>query len=1047
MKRKLTLTLFVLFLLAGSSLKAQLWTTVEHDATINRSIAEISFAGITGYAVGQHSDGVPWGSRGLVYKTIDDGQTWSTSFIPLLIGTDSIMGFNSVDFVNTTTGYVTADCYTTNGSVGLYYGAVLKTTNGGTSWSVIYSAKSLVNYATQHVVRLNDVFFSGSNNGFVCGGETQSSTVSDGRVLVTTNGGTTWTMTNTVAGSPANASYFNSITNGTVAGGTYIGMSAPYNGTLSRTTNGGTTWTTTYTDNGYGYVDVTFYQSLKGWAVGDSMYMTFPGSCKGKVVRTTDNGQTWSTVAYLPNFRPNCVYFVNDSVGFIGGETATGNAGLIKTTDHGQSWTACNYPDINNNPGSFISTIGVSSASAFAANDYMNSNSIYSANLIQMFNCSVYAGPPTVTACQQDVNLTAAFSPNSSNIVWNWSPSAGTTGPLNTPNLTVHQAYNQPYLVTATDTVTGCTAYDTITVTAFNANVGTLYLCPGDSLTLDFGPGATSYNWQTFTDTNNVTTPINVFTQTLVIHDPGSYLGYAQFPSCGALTSLITVVDSCYTAPLCSVDAGPDTTLCGYAPNYFQLSPTATGSGNYSYSWSPSTGLSSTTVANPYANNAYNITYTLTLTDNGNGCTATDTVHVTNLTVNIDTAYSCSTTGTGATFSLPAGGSNYTWNGPNGFYQNSTLNSVYVTDPGNYLNISMWPIAMGNCVVTNLFTLVDSCNVAVPNVWPGDCNYDLQANMADALQIGLGYGATGATRPSATNGWYAQPMADWAQNFINCNYKHADADGNGTIDVNDTIPISLNYGLNHPYRLAQQQDNLTAPTLILVPNYDTTGAQTLVTVDIRLGDNTTPVDSLYGISFRLNMDASLIDTNLTTLSYAGTWLGSVGSNMFTFTKAFPSSGIVDAAQVRNNHIDRLAGNGTIATLSIVTTDNLSGISVLHLGFSDVHAVTTSEMPISLNIVGDSVILDPSMPAGVHEQQASNNYIAVYPNPSRDEITVTTAATPETITLTDMLGRTVLEVQPSTHITKLNVSSLAKGVYVLHAQTASGEITEKLTITR
>jgi hypothetical protein len=302
-------------------------------------------------------------------------------------------------------------------------------------------------------------------------------------------------------------------------------------------------------------------------------------------------------------------------------------------------------------------------------------------------------------------------------------------------------------------------------------------------------------------------------------------------------------------------------------------------------------------------------------------------------------------------------------------------------------------------------------------------------------------------RPSATNGWYAQPMTDWAQNFINCNYKHADADGNGTIDVNDTLPISLNYGLNHPYRLAPPQTNLTAPTLILVPNYDTTGLQTLVTVDIRLGDNSTPVDSLYGISFRLNMDASLIDTNLTTLNYGGTWLGSVGSNMFTFTKAFPSSGVIDAAQVRNNHIDRLAGNGTIATLSIVTTDNLSGIAVLHLGFTDVHAVTTSEMPLSLNIVGDSVVIDPSMPAGVHEQQASNNDIAVYPNPSRDEVTVTTATLPETISLTDMLGRTVLEVQPTAQATKLNVSALAKGVYLIHVRTTAGESTQKLTVAR
>src|SRR5204862_289569 len=127
------------------------------------------------------------------------------------------------------------------------------------------------------------------------------------------------------------------------------------------------------------------------------------------------------------------------------------------------------------------------------------------------------------------------------------------------------------------------------------------------------------------------------------------------------------------------------------------------------------------------------------------------------------------------------------------------------------------------------------CNAFVANVWPGDCDYNLIANNADVLQIGLGYGTTGATRPSASNSWYAQPMSDWTQNFLNCNYKHADADGNGIVDVNDTLPISLNYGNTHPFRLQPVVAPASAPELYLVANYDTVGLQTLVTVDIRLG--------------------------------------------------------------------------------------------------------------------------------------------------------------------------------------------------------------------
>jgi hypothetical protein len=51
------------------------------------------------------------------------------------------------------------------------------------------------------------------------------------------------------------------------------------------------------------------------------------------------------------------------------------------------------------------------------------------------------------------------------------------------------------------------------------------------------------------------------------------------------------------------------------------------GTGALTYSWSPSTGLSSTTVANPTATPASTTTYTVTVTD-ANNCSATDQITV-----------------------------------------------------------------------------------------------------------------------------------------------------------------------------------------------------------------------------------------------------------------------------------------------------------------------------------------------------------------------------------------------------------------------------------
>ena len=74
---------------------------------------------------------------------------------------------------------------------------------------------------------------------------------------------------------------------------------------------------------------------------------------------------------------------------------------------------------------------------------------------------------------------------------------------------------------------------------------------------------------------------------------------------------------TCLTA-----NAGVDDTICtGYAA---QLSGSATGTGPFTYSWAPATGLSCTNCQNPIASPLTTTTYTLTVT--AGGSTATDAV-------------------------------------------------------------------------------------------------------------------------------------------------------------------------------------------------------------------------------------------------------------------------------------------------------------------------------------------------------------------------------------------------------------------------------------
>lgn len=107
--------------------------------------------------------------------------------------------------------------------------------------------------------------------------------------------------------------------------------------------------------------------------------------------------------------------------------------------------------------------------------------------------------------------------------------------------------------------------------------------------------------------------------------------------------------------PLPTISAGPDVSYCVGGGTILS------GTGGVSYTWSPGTGLSCTTCANPLANPVVTTTYTLTGT-NIYGCTGTDmvTVSVNPLPV-IDAGPNVRICAGSGTLLIATGGSSYFW--------------------------------------------------------------------------------------------------------------------------------------------------------------------------------------------------------------------------------------------------------------------------------------------------------------------------------------------------------------------------------------------------
>ncbi len=227
--------------------------------------------------------------------------------------------------------------------------------------------------------------------------------------------------------------------------------------------------------------------------------------------------------------------------------------------------------------------------------------------------------------------------------------------------------------------------------------------------------------------------------------------------------------------------AGPDRTVCGPTP------VTLFGSGFGTPSWSPTTGLSSTTVFTPTATVSTTTTYVLTVTS-PDGCVGRDTVTVkvpslANLMVSADTASACE----GDSVVIGAsGGTRYRW------YPSAGLSS----DTG-----AVVIAAPAQSTTYRVIIREDSCG------------------LIDTLQVRV------EIRP--------QPrVRATASNPLNCSYDYAQLQASGAAGYAWTPVSSLNNaGSDHPIAMPAE------PTVYTVEGTDVYGCtgKATIFVDVALG--------------------------------------------------------------------------------------------------------------------------------------------------------------------------------------------------------------------
>ncbi|HLC84095.1 MAG TPA: T9SS type A sorting domain-containing protein, partial [Bacteroidia bacterium] len=275
------------------------------------------------------------------------------------------------------------------------------------------------------------------------------------------------------------------------------------------------------------------------------------------------------------------------------------------------------------------------------------------------------------------------------------------------------------------------------------------------------------------------------------------------------------------------------------------------------------------------------------------------------------------------------------------------------------------------------------------------------------------------------------------------NLKHADCNGDGIINSDDTLAINLNYGLTHTLRPSEQNHINTTGDIYFGSVQTTYGANQNVAIDVYLGESTNPLTNFYGAAFTIDYnDNTLIQPGSMSFSIDNsTWVGTINTDAIRLTKTMEASESIDAAISKTDHVNT-SGFGKIGTLRFTTATTNGDFSVTA---NNAYYIDNAGLQTPLTAATYSVTIDPTVSIQNH---VSSSNISIYPNPNNGSFTINNLNPKEEYQLEvkDVLGRTIYIETIKAKETKANIKlDQAPGVYWLQLNSKQGSSMHRVVI--
>lgn len=524
-------------------------------------------------------------------------------------------------------------------------------------------------------------------------------------------------------------------------------------------------------------------------------------------------------------------------------------------------------------------------------------------------------------------------------------------------------------------------------------------------------------------------------------------------------TYAITITDSNACSVIASFDIGTsaidfmmaDQVIC--AGESIQL--LAQAANVVSANWSPATGLDDPNSLTPFANPSETTTYTLDVVD-AEGCTGQESVTI-ELLPDLcieewrDTIYQgemaqwCSIVNQFGSpipweiTALPCGEGSEV-------YFNTDFESLCVNYTGLELGQDTFCLEICNAFGDQCLTSYLYITVTDDPVWPGDTDTSALVNHFDVLNLGLAYGQNGPARAGASINWEAQTAEDWPQQTIGgTNFKHIDTNGDGQVDMLDTMAISQNWDLMHNFGGPEYESRQGAVPFYIQP--DTIFPGSTIVLPLILGEEEQPLESFYGLAFSIVYDPAIVVDGGAVTAYAPSWLGVPGQDLIVMQRNYDGVGRLDVGITRIDGIE-VAGFGEIGQLIISIEEDIflrhpSGIEgETYFEIRNVRLIDLDEAEI---LTANNTTVAPILSNSDAPDWASA--VTVHPNPLKDQLFIQFSnGILKSAQLFSLQGQQLIYwTEGDLTNGPLALSPIKSGVYLLKIETDKGLVQQKIVI--